>query len=115
MENNPVKKLSRAAAILSLTAVLSTMPVSAASGYASVGIWYADALAVGPLPSVRVELSCEIGGEGDSKSSDSTAEDASVRATISSDDVDYHRGEVLAAYAAAWSEDVLIEEDYYPR
>ena len=30
MENNPVKKLNKAAAILSLTAVLASMPVSAA-------------------------------------------------------------------------------------
>lgn len=43
MENNPVKKLNKAAAILSLTAVLASMPVSAAqysvNASASVGAY----------------------------------------------------------------------------
>lgn len=111
MENNSAKKLSRAAAILSLTAVLASMPVSA-STYAAATSSGAEARATGRAPGVYVEVSCEYGSTSRSSSSDKSL--ASVETSISVSDADYHDGDVRGTFASAWAEGEEVATAYWP-
>lgn len=114
MENKPSKKLVKSAAVLSLTAVLAAMPVSAQDYYVYAGSSSAEASVNGySNPSVMVELSCEYGStyKSDSKTT-APGQVASVAVSISADEADYHDGALMGTYAAAWSEGELLDDDY---
>ncbi len=97
MENHSVKKLNRAAVILSLTAVLASMPVSA-SVAASASLGGASASAAGMRPAAEVYMSCEFGS--DSERNASSENYAEVSASISPGD--YRYGECRYTEARAY-------------
>lgn len=97
MENNPTKKLSRTAAILSLTAVLASMPVSAGVA-ANATLSGASASAEGMRPAAEVYMCCEFGE--DSKRDASSADYAEVSTSINPED--YRYGECRYTEAKAY-------------
>lgn len=115
MENKPSKQLIKSAAVLSLTAVLAAMPVSA-DGYALASETMAIAHAETPNKATSIsayaELSCEYGGGTDSGTFTESEKKISITADVYSGEV-YQKGDILASQAESWVGSSRVGWDYW--
>lgn len=115
MENKTTKKLVKSAAVLSLTAVLASMPVSA-DGYAiadsSCAIAVANSTNVNASFSVCAELSCEYGGMSDPGTYSVNKGVYELRADVYASEA-YQLGDLYSTHAEAWVNGTRVGYDYW--
>ncbi len=116
MGNYSVKKLGKAVSILSLTAVLASMPVSATS-YAIATSSSAEACAgsyeYSVWREVSAELSCEFGPISGTIRYEDAADGEHLLIAEANESDDPARGECRSSYAAAWLDGDMVAYDSY--
>lgn len=110
MSNKPARKVIETAVTLTMTAILATMPVAAASLYVNATSSGAVAHALGITPTAYAELSCEYGGVPKYDNDPDNNNEAYAR-VVASEGVNY--GEILSTSATAWAHGEEAESDYW--